>query len=134
MTGEVTLRGNVLPIGGLKEKSMAAHRCGITTIVIPKANVKDLDDVPATVKESVNFVPVERVLRCWMLPWLNSMIQFQKAELVISAPDKKSWPDTTLPEIVLAGRSNVGKSSFINAMCGRKKLAYVGIRPARPDC
>ncbi|MCR0209162.1 endopeptidase La [[Clostridium] innocuum] len=61
MTGEVTLRGNVLPIGGLKEKSMAAHRCGITTIVIPKANVKDLDDVPATVKESVNFVPVEHV-------------------------------------------------------------------------
>lgn len=61
MTGEVTLRGNVLPIGGLKEKSMAAHRCGITTIVIPKANVKDLDDVPATVKESVNFIPVERV-------------------------------------------------------------------------
>lgn len=61
MTGEVTLRGNVLPIGGLKEKSMAAHRCGITTIVIPKANVKDLDEVPETVKESINFVPVERV-------------------------------------------------------------------------
>ena len=66
-----------------------------------------------------------------MLPWLNSMIQFQKAELVISAPDKKSWPDTTLPEIVLAGRSNVGKSSFINAMCGRKKLAYVGNTPGK---
>lgn len=61
MTGEVTLRGNVLPIGGLKEKSMAAHRCGITTVLIPKANVKDLDDVPQTVKESVNFIPVERV-------------------------------------------------------------------------
>ncbi len=61
MTGEVTLRGNVLPIGGLKEKSMAADRCGITTIVIPKANVKDLDEVPATVKESVNFIPVEKV-------------------------------------------------------------------------
>ena len=42
MTGEVTLRGNVLPIGGLKEKSMAAHRCGISTIVIPKANVNNL--------------------------------------------------------------------------------------------
>ena len=40
---------------------MAAHRCGITTIVIPKANVKDLDEVPATVKESVNFIPVEKV-------------------------------------------------------------------------
>ena len=61
MTGEVTLRGHVLPIGGLKEKSMAAHRCGITTIVIPKANVKDLDDVPQTVKDSVEFIPVERV-------------------------------------------------------------------------
>lgn len=59
------------------------------------------------------------------------MIQFQKAELVVSAPDKKSWPDTTLPEIVLAGRSNVGKSSFINAMCGRKKLAYVGNTPGK---
>lgn len=59
------------------------------------------------------------------------MITFQKAELVISAPDKKSWPDTTLPEIVLAGRSNVGKSSFINAMCGRKKLAYVGNTPGK---
>lgn len=61
MTGEVTLRGHVLPIGGLKEKSMAAHRCGITTVVIPKANVKDLDDIPSTVKDSVNFIPVERV-------------------------------------------------------------------------
>lgn len=59
------------------------------------------------------------------------MITFQKAELVVSAPDKKSWPETTLPEVVLAGRSNVGKSSFINAMCGRKKLAYVGNTPGK---
>ncbi len=59
MTGEVTLRGNVLPIGGLREKSMAAHRCGITTVVIPKNNVKDLDDLPETVKSSIRFVPVE---------------------------------------------------------------------------
>lgn len=59
------------------------------------------------------------------------MITFQKAELVVSAPEKKFWPDTSLPEIVLAGRSNVGKSSFINAMCGRKKLAYVGNTPGK---
>ncbi len=59
MTGEVTLRGNVLPIGGLREKSLAAHRAGIKKILIPKANVRDLDDVPETVKESVKFVPVE---------------------------------------------------------------------------
>lgn len=61
MTGEVTLRGNVLPIGGLKEKSMAAHRSGITTIVMPKANIKDLDDIPETVKESITFIPVDHV-------------------------------------------------------------------------
>ena len=61
MTGEVTLRGNVLPIGGLKEKSLAAHRSGIKKIVIPKANIKDLEDVPQTVKDDVVFIPVERV-------------------------------------------------------------------------
>lgn len=61
MTGEVTLRGNVLPIGGLKEKSMAAHRCGITTIVMPKGNVKDLDELPEVVKESIEFIPVDHV-------------------------------------------------------------------------
>ncbi|MBQ6126334.1 MAG: endopeptidase La, partial [Erysipelotrichaceae bacterium] len=61
MTGEVTLRGNVLPIGGLKEKSLAAHRSGIKTIIIPKGNMKDLDDIPETVKEEVTYIPVEKV-------------------------------------------------------------------------
>lgn len=61
MTGEVTLRGNVLPIGGLKEKSLAAHRSGIDTILIPKQNVKDLDEIPEEVKESVTFIPVSTV-------------------------------------------------------------------------
>lgn len=61
MTGEVTLRGNVLPIGGLKEKSLAAHRSGIDTIIIPKGNLKDLDDIPETVKEAVKYIPVEKV-------------------------------------------------------------------------
>lgn len=59
------------------------------------------------------------------------MITFTKAELVLSAPSKKEWPDTDLPEVVLAGRSNVGKSSFINAMTNRKKLAYVGNTPGK---
>lgn len=61
MTGEVTLRGNVLPIGGLREKSVAAHRSGIKTILIPKANIKDLEDVPETVKNDIKFVPVEKI-------------------------------------------------------------------------
>ena len=61
MTGEVTLRGNVLPIGGLREKSLAAHRSGIKTIIIPKGNIKDLDDIPDTVKEQITYIPVEKV-------------------------------------------------------------------------
>ena len=61
MTGEVTLRGNVLPIGGLKEKSLAAHRSGIDTIIFPKGNIKDLEDVPEEVKDAVHFIPVEQV-------------------------------------------------------------------------
>ena len=61
MTGEVTLRGNVLPIGGLREKSLAAHRVGIKKVLIPKNNVRDLDDVPETVKNAITFIPVETV-------------------------------------------------------------------------
>ncbi|WP_281017851.1 MULTISPECIES: endopeptidase La [unclassified Minwuia] len=58
MTGEVTLRGRVLPIGGLKEKLLAAHRAGIKTVLIPKDNEKDLDDIPANVKKDMEIVPV----------------------------------------------------------------------------
>lgn len=61
MTGEITLRGLVLPIGGLKEKSLAALRAGIKTVLIPKLNEKDLADVPAEVKETLEFKPVETV-------------------------------------------------------------------------
>ena len=61
MTGEVTLRGNVLPIGGLKEKSLAAHRSGIKEIIIPKGNVKDLDDIPEEVKKDITYYPVDKV-------------------------------------------------------------------------
>ncbi|KAA0549211.1 endopeptidase La [Bacillus sp. BGMRC 2118] len=58
MTGEITLRGRVLPIGGLKEKSLSAHRAGITTIIMPKENQKDLDDIPESVRNDLTFVPV----------------------------------------------------------------------------
>ncbi len=61
MTGEITLRGLVLPIGGLKEKSLAALRAGITTVIIPKLNEKDLVDVPEEAKQKLKFVPVETV-------------------------------------------------------------------------
>jgi ATP-dependent Lon protease len=61
MTGEITLRGLVLPIGGLKEKSLAAMRAGISTVIIPKLNEKDLVDVPEEAKQKLKFVPVENV-------------------------------------------------------------------------
>ncbi|MDY0075519.1 MAG: endopeptidase La [Acholeplasmataceae bacterium] len=61
MTGEITLRGYVLPIGGLKEKSIAAHRSGLKTIIIPKDNLKDVDDIPDEVKSALDIITVENV-------------------------------------------------------------------------
>jgi len=61
MTGEITLRGRVLPVGGLREKVLAAHRAGIKTFVMPKKNIKDLTEVPADVQRALNFVYVERM-------------------------------------------------------------------------
>ena len=61
MTGEVTLRGRVLPIGGLKEKTMAAKRGGIRTVIIPKENEKDLEEIDQTVRAALRFIPVETV-------------------------------------------------------------------------
>ena len=61
MTGEVTLRGRVLPIGGLKEKTMAALRNGIKTVILPADNVKDLEEIDQTVRSALHFVPVEQV-------------------------------------------------------------------------
>jgi ATP-dependent Lon protease len=61
MTGEVTLRGRVLPIGGLKEKLLAALRGGITTVLIPAENEKDLVELPATVTDGLEIIPVDHV-------------------------------------------------------------------------
>lgn len=61
MTGEITLRGKVLPIGGLKEKALAAHRIGIRNVIIPEDNVRDLEDVPESVRADMNFISAETV-------------------------------------------------------------------------
>jgi len=59
MTGEVTLRGQILPVGGIKEKVLAAHRSGLKTIILPKRNEADLEDIPDEIKETIDFVFVE---------------------------------------------------------------------------
>jgi ATP-dependent Lon protease len=61
MTGEITLRGQVLPVGGIKEKVLAAHRSGLKTVILPKRNEADLEDLPEEVRESLKFVFVESV-------------------------------------------------------------------------
>src|SRR5690606_6414494 len=66
MTGEITLRGRVLPIGGLKEKALAAHRAGIRKVLFPKENERDMEEIPESVREALEFVPVthmDEVLR-----------------------------------------------------------------------
>jgi ATP-dependent Lon protease len=59
MTGEITLRGEVLPIGGLKEKLLAAHRGGMGTVIIPQENEKDLVEIPKNIKDKLNIIPVK---------------------------------------------------------------------------
>jgi len=61
MTGEITLRGQVLPVGGIKEKILAAHRAGLKTVILPKKNEKDLDDIPEEVRKTLKFVLAEQV-------------------------------------------------------------------------
>lgn len=61
MTGEITLRGRILPIGGLKEKALSAHRAGLTTIILPEENEKDIEDIPESVQEGLQFIPVKHL-------------------------------------------------------------------------
>ena len=86
MTGEVTLRGRVLPIGGLKEKTMAAYRNGIRTVIVPADNVKDLEEIDPTVKAGLRFVPVEQV----------DQVLAEALDLKVSDPaDQLAQPHTT---------------------------------------
>ena len=87
MTGEITLRGRVVPIGGLKEKVLAAHRGGIKTVLLPKENAKDVDEIPQQVLKSVMLSQVEHMdevlKQALVLPDPDAFFQSKRAE---SAP------------------------------------------------
>ena len=92
MTGEISLRGKVLPIGGLKEKLLAAHRGGIKTVLIPKDNVKDLEEIPDNVKENLAIHAVETIDEVLGLALENPPegIEFVKVETKVKAPRRKA--------------------------------------------
>jgi len=77
MTGEITLRGEVLPIGGLKEKLLAAHRGGITTVLIPDDNTKDLAEIPDNIKEKLDIRSVK---------WIDEVLQVALTHLPVPLP------------------------------------------------
>ena len=80
MTGEITLRGEVLPIGGLKEKLLAAHRGGITTVLIPHENEKDLAEIPKNIKDKLTIVPVK---------WIDEVLEHALAHMPLPEASKK---------------------------------------------
>ncbi len=83
MTGEITLRGEVLPIGGLKEKLLAAHRGGITTVLIPDENVKDLAEIPENIKEKLDIRSVK---------WIDEVLQVALMHMPVASPAGEAKP------------------------------------------
>ena len=92
MTGEISLRGKVLPIGGLKEKSLAARRVGIKTVIIPDGNQKDLEELPKLVKEELTFLPVKNVEEVF-----SFMLDKQNANLDLPQKKKAKRPPKATP-------------------------------------
>jgi ATP-dependent Lon protease len=83
MTGEITLRGEVLPIGGLKEKLLAAHRGGISTVIIPEENERDLVDIPKNIKQNLDIRPVR---------WIDEVLQIALKEMPAPKATKETRP------------------------------------------
>jgi len=94
MTGEITLRGEVLPIGGLKEKLLAAHRGGIKTVLIPEENVKDLTEIPDNVKNSIEIVPVRWIDKVLEMALETIPKALTEEELVVAKDATPPKPET----------------------------------------
>jgi ATP-dependent Lon protease len=89
MTGEITLRGRVLPIGGLKEKLLAAHRGGITTVLIPDENTKDLAEIPDNIKEKLEIRPVK---------WIDEVLQVALKSMPVPLSEAPAKPEAMAGE------------------------------------
>ena len=102
MTGEITLRGEVTAIGGLKEKLLAAHRGGITTVIIPEENVKDLQDIPENVKNRLEIVPVRWIDRVLEVALERVPQALPDEEPVVAKPDEvaKATPAAANPDLL----------------------------------
>ena len=95
MTGEITLRGKVLPIGGVKEKLLAAHRAGVTTVIIPKENEKDLAEVPSDVLDALQINPVDTMDEVLQIALERPPSPRPDANLEIQAPVWQQTPPVT---------------------------------------
>jgi len=96
MTGEITLRGQVLPVGGIKEKVLAAHRSCLKTVILPKRNEADLEDLPEEVLNSIKFIFVDTVDEVLEVALENSPISKEKAEPVKPKRRKKAEPQPAI--------------------------------------
>ena len=103
MTGEITLRGEVLPIGGLKEKLLAAHRGGIETVIIPKDNEKDLVEIPKNIKDKLDIIPVK---------WIDEVLEIALEKM----------PEIAIPETKTSGSSKNKPFFFFPLMSASLKL------------
>ncbi len=107
MTGEVTLRGNVLPIGGLKDKTLAAHRAGIRTVLMPKKNLKDLEEVPEDVRNELTIIPVshmDEVIKQALLerPAPSDVIKYAHFDAILMPGLEGGW-QTPPPPVTASG-------------------------------
>ena len=123
MTGEITLRGRVLPIGGLKEKLLAALRGGIKTVLIPKENEKDLAEIPDNVKKALEIVPVTMVDEVWRralvrVPEPVEWAEVEPARMPAPVPEGTAEPST--PAAQLTGRAKKARSAAVERQknCG----------------
>ena len=106
MTGEITLLGRVLPIGGLKEKALAAHRAGIKTVIIPAENQKDLEEIPVEARSQLIFAPVDRIEQVLALA-----LEDQPTELIGQAAETGEAPDTVGGPSPIEGESVAARSA-----------------------